>query len=141
MNETRFSYHRDPNLRASDADREATADRLRRHHTDGRIDSEEFQERLDRCYAAKTVGELDQLVDDLPRETQGRAGRRFYRGLWAIPLAPVLVAILVVSVGGWHHGGFGLLWLIPVFFLIRIGVWRRYRRWDMWHEHQHEHRV
>ena len=39
---------RNPNLRASDADRDATADRLRQHHTDGRIDQEEFQERLDR---------------------------------------------------------------------------------------------
>ena len=128
MNEHYFSYHRDPDLRASDTDREATADRLRRHHTDGRIDSEEFQERIDRCYSAKTIGELDELVSDLPRE--GRERRRFYRPLWAIPLAPVLVAILVVSVAGWHHGGFGLLWLIPTFFIVRMCLWRRFRRWE-----------
>jgi hypothetical protein len=130
MYERYFTYHRDPDLRASDADRDATADRLRRHHTEGRIDSEEFQERLDRCYQAKTIGELDQLVGDLPREHEGRHNRRLYWRLWPIPLVPVLAAVLVVSVAGWHHGGFGLLWLIPVFFLIRMCVWRRFRRWE-----------
>lgn len=137
MNEHYFSYHRDPNLRASDTDREATADRLRRHHTEGRIDSEEFQERIDRCYSAKTLGELDQLVADLPSESRGGAGRRVSWRLWPIPLVPVLCVILAVSVAGWHHGGFGVLWLIPVFFLLRMCVWRRVRRWEMWHEHEH----
>lgn len=137
MNEHYFSYHRDPNLRASDADREATADRLRRHHGEGRIDSEEFQERLDRCYAAKTVGELDQLVADLPREPVGRADRRFPWRLGPVPVVPLLVAILVVSAATWHHHGFGLLWLIPAFFLIRMCLWRRFRRWEMWREHEH----
>jgi hypothetical protein len=125
-----FTYHRDPDIRASDADRDATADRLRRHHTEGRIDPEEFQERLDRCYEAKTIGELDELVTDLPREHEGRSARRFYWRLWPIPLVPVLAAILVISVATWHHAGFGLLWLIPVFFLIRTFVCRRYRRWE-----------
>ena len=130
MYERYFTYHRDPELRASDADREATADRLRRHHTEGRIDSEEFQERIDRCYHAKTLGELDQLVADLPREPVKRSGSHFYSRLWPLPFVPLLIAILVVSVAGWHHDGFGLLWLIPVFFLIRMCVWRRYRRWE-----------
>ena len=130
MYERYFTYHRDPELRASDADREATADWLRRHHTEGRIDSEEFQERIDRCYQAKTVGELDQLVADLPRDPVKRPGRYFYSRLWPLPFVPVLIAILVVSVAGWHHDGFGLLWLIPVFFLIRICIWRGYRRWE-----------
>jgi hypothetical protein len=132
MNEHYFSYHRDPDLRASDADREATADRLRRHHTEGRIDSEEFQERIDRCYAAKTVGELDQLLDDLPRESRGRSRPLFSGWLRAIPFAPVVLAIVAISaLSGWHHhDGFGLLWLIPVFFLVRCCVWRRVRRWE-----------
>lgn len=135
MNEHNFSYRRDPDLRASDAEREATADQLRRHHTDGRIDSEEFQERIDRCYSAKTVGELDQLVDDLPRERRERIGRRLIGSrppLWAVPFVPIVLALLAISaLAGWHgHSGFGLLWLIPVFFVVRMCVWRRYRRWD-----------
>ena len=64
----------DPNLRAADADREATSERLRRHHAEGRLDAEEFQERVDRCYQAKTVGELEQLVTDLPPEPDAPRG-------------------------------------------------------------------
>jgi hypothetical protein len=132
MYERNFTYRRDPDIRASDADREATADQLRRHHTDGRIDSEEFQERIDRCYEAKTLGELDELVGDLPRETTERIGRRRYWRLWPVAFVPLLLAIVAISaLAGWHHhGGFGLFWLIPVFFLIRMCIWRRFRRWE-----------
>jgi hypothetical protein len=52
--------------RAADADREAVADRLRIAAGDGRIDLEELDERLGRAYAAKTYGELEVLVADLP---------------------------------------------------------------------------
>jgi hypothetical protein len=68
---------RDSNLRAGDHDRDAVADILREQHLAGRLATDEFQERLDRCYAAKTYGELDELVADLPREvytSQSRAG-------------------------------------------------------------------
>ncbi len=56
----------DPRLRASDADRDRAAEALREHHATGRLSMEEFQERLDRVYAAKTLGELDELMADLP---------------------------------------------------------------------------
>jgi hypothetical protein len=56
----------DPKLRASDADRERTAALLREHLAAGRLTAEEFQERLDAAYAAKTLGQLDELLADLP---------------------------------------------------------------------------
>lgn len=56
----------DPRIRASDADRDRTAALLREHHAAGRLDAEEFAERLDQAYAAKTLGELDELLADLP---------------------------------------------------------------------------
>ncbi len=56
----------DPNIRASDADRDRTASLLREHHAAGRLTSEEFSDRLDRAFAAKTVGEIDGLLSDLP---------------------------------------------------------------------------
>ncbi len=56
----------DPNIRASDDDRDRTAALLREHHAVGRLDPEEFNERLDKAFAAKTVGELDELLADLP---------------------------------------------------------------------------
>jgi hypothetical protein len=56
----------DPKIRASDADRDRTAALLREHHAAGRLTLDEFNERLDQAYAAKTVGELDALLADLP---------------------------------------------------------------------------
>jgi hypothetical protein len=56
----------DPRIRASDDDRDRTASLLREHHAAGRLDAEEFNERLDQTFAAKTVGELDGLLSDLP---------------------------------------------------------------------------
>jgi hypothetical protein len=56
----------DPKIRASDEDRDKTASLLREHHAVGRLTAEEFNERLDKAYEAKTVGELDALLADLP---------------------------------------------------------------------------
>jgi len=56
----------DPKIRASDEDRDRTAALLREHHAVGRLTPEEFAERLDKVYTAKTVGELDELMTDLP---------------------------------------------------------------------------
>jgi len=53
-------------MRASDRDRDRTADLLREHHAQGRLDPEEFAERLDKSFTAKTVDELDALTADLP---------------------------------------------------------------------------
>src|SRR3954467_5385390 len=54
-----------PALRASDADREAVAERLRVASVDGRIDSEELEQRLSEVYRAVWVGDLDRLVADV----------------------------------------------------------------------------
>jgi uncharacterized protein DUF4190/uncharacterized protein DUF1707 len=54
-----------PALRASDADREAVAERLRVASVDGRIDAEELEERLSAVYAARWVADLDRLVADV----------------------------------------------------------------------------
>lgn len=52
--------------RASDRDRDRTAELLSEHHAAGRLDPDEFAERLDKVYQARTLGELDELVADLP---------------------------------------------------------------------------
>lgn len=56
----------DADLRASDADRDRIADILRDALAEGRLDASEHSERLDGVYAAKTLGELEPLVRDLP---------------------------------------------------------------------------
>ncbi|NLU66608.1 DUF1707 and DUF2154 domain-containing protein [Streptomyces sp. HNM0574] len=53
-------------VRASDADRDRVADILREALAEGRLDAAEHSERLDTVYAAKTVGELEPVVRDLP---------------------------------------------------------------------------
>jgi hypothetical protein len=113
---------RDRSLRAGDGDREAFAAILREQHLDGRLDSDEFQERLDACMAAKTYADLDRLVTDLPGgepPAARTAGHRWHP--WPFPLLPlVLIAAIVAGTG--HH----LWFLIPLvaFFVIRPLVWR-----------------
>ncbi|WP_079152406.1 DUF1707 SHOCT-like domain-containing protein [Streptomyces sp. RTd22] len=53
-------------MRASDAEREHIAEVLRDAVAEGRLDMEEFGERLDAAYAARTHAELEPLIRDLP---------------------------------------------------------------------------
>ena len=130
MPNTYTSQPRDRGLRAGDRDRDAVADVLREQHVAGRLDGDEFQQRLDRCYAAKTYRELDELVADLPRQ-QPAAGpvRRPWRwpAIALLPLLPLLIAVIAVS-----HGH--LLWLaIPLFLFVgRPLVWRSAGRRPGW---------
>lgn len=122
---------RNPNLRAADADRERVAERLRTSHTEGRLDLAEFQQRVERCYEAKTVGELEQLVTDLPRHDEpdeGRSLRRFLPPrLGLAPLAAILIALIVISAAIGHHGFW--LWIPLLFVFWRMSSWRRRRSW------------
>ncbi len=129
----------DRRMRASDADRDATANVLRRHYTEGRLDAQEYDERIERCYAAKTLAELDELFGDLPRvETRepepGRV-RHAYRPPWRLAVvAPVVIALVVISALTGAH----LFWLAwPLFFVLGpFGIFGRWRRTgqDRWRE-------
>jgi hypothetical protein len=52
--------------RASDAQRETVAVRLKKGCVEGRITFEELEQRLERAMGARTVGELAEVVHDLP---------------------------------------------------------------------------
>ena len=52
-------------LRASDADREAAVERLRVAGVEGRLDSEELEQRIESAYAARWCSELDALTLDV----------------------------------------------------------------------------
>ncbi len=54
-------------LRASDTDRERAAARLKVALDEGRLDLTEYDERLQRAYAARTYSDLDALFVDLPQ--------------------------------------------------------------------------
>lgn len=55
-----------PSMLASHADRERAVDVLRAGYGEGRLEHAEFEKRVGRAYAARTVGELALLVADLP---------------------------------------------------------------------------
>lgn len=69
-------------LRASDEDRESVVALLGSHHQAGRLDLDEFQERVSTAYQSQTVGQLSPLLSDLPRlasptdEERGTGARR-----------------------------------------------------------------
>lgn len=60
-----------PELRASDADRERVAGILRDALAEGRLAMDEFEERLEEAYRAKTYGQLEPLTRDLPAAGAG----------------------------------------------------------------------
>ena len=53
-------------LRASDADRDAVAEQLRHAAVEGRLEPDELEERLHSALRARTYGDLQQLLNDLP---------------------------------------------------------------------------
>ena len=55
-----------PGLRLSDAEREAAVSALGEHYAAGRLTREEYDERSDRAYAARTAAEVVPLFTDLP---------------------------------------------------------------------------
>ncbi|MFF7811896.1 DUF1707 domain-containing protein [Streptomyces sp. NPDC007945] len=63
-------------LRASDADRDRVADILAEALAQGRLDAEEHADRVEAVYRAKTVGELEPIVRDLPAADGGPSGAR-----------------------------------------------------------------
>jgi Domain of unknown function (DUF1707)/Cell wall-active antibiotics response 4TMS YvqF len=72
-------------VRIADADRERTVAVLGEHHAVGRLTYEEFVERMDRAYEARTRADLDELTSDLPAQpTAAPAARRKRR--WVVSI-------------------------------------------------------
>lgn len=88
-------------LRASDADRDAVVERLRTAAAEGRLETDELDERLDVALRSRTYGELDGLLTDLP-SAPAPWQRRQVRVVPAVQSAlavamPILVTVLVVA--------------------------------------------
>ena len=131
------SGHTDPapGLRASDADRERVAAALRRHHLDGRLDTDELQDRLGRCYAARTAGELAALTADLPGDERPRAPRPVggpppRAAIGAVVLAVILTFATVGAIAHGHPGPLPLLIVLVVLFRFGRGPRGRRTAWS-----------
>jgi hypothetical protein len=128
-----------PQMKASDADRDAVVSALSENYQAGRLTSEELEERTGRALSARTFGELQSLTADLPGPVQpdpqpgpvpampGETAR-YGRSVRRLPLViAVLVVIAVARVGlslGTGHSGVWLL--IPIALVaLRLGMLRR----------------
>jgi TM2 domain-containing membrane protein YozV len=54
-------------MRIGNEEREQAVKALGDHFSQGRLEPDEFEERMTAAYAARTVDDLDRLFDDLPR--------------------------------------------------------------------------
>jgi hypothetical protein len=117
-------------LRASDADRDAVLSELSEHFQAGRLTAEEFDERAGQALAARTYGELRNLLRDLPAAHPGPAASpERPPGRPALLPVAVLAGIgiaVALSVGVAFHV-WGLWWLVFLVWFVarRAGASRR----------------
>ncbi|MFW6205475.1 MAG: DUF1707 SHOCT-like domain-containing protein, partial [Actinomycetota bacterium] len=114
--------------RASDADRETVAGDLRDAFSEGRLDYEEYESRLDKLWQAKTYGELDRLTADLPQPLERRKAAaeqerrrkevQDYLGEWKSWLGVAVVLIALWGITSLSSGELNDFW--PVW---PLGIW------------------
>jgi Domain of unknown function (DUF1707) len=140
---------RHSSLRASDADRDAVAERLRQAAVEGRLDADELEQRLHRALRAKTYGDLNRLLGDLPakpvkwerprRGVAPAAGFALAMVLKTFVALVVLGAVLVVAAATFAW------WLIGLIVVLAIRSsshgCRTHRRHASWHRPPHVRRV
>jgi hypothetical protein len=124
MNAVQDRY-RSPQIKASDADRDATVAALSEHFQAGRLTTEELEERTGQALTARTLGQLDELTADLPAPqpaappVSDAARRPGYLVLMPLVVPVAVLAILAVVLAastGVHT--WGVWWVIPVALLI-----------------------
>jgi hypothetical protein len=107
-----------PELRVADEDRDRAVERLRTAGAEGRLDSDELEERISRALTARTQGELDDLVKDLPRPHV--PARRPDRGRALRERTAAFLTPNVVCIAIWAATGTGSFW--PGWVLLGTGI-------------------
>jgi hypothetical protein len=120
-------------LRVSDADRAATAERLRIAVDEGRLDITEYDTRLRSAYAAVTYGELEPITADLPavpesqqpttkepaaKEPSAPAERSKWRNEWREWFGGAIIMIAIWGTTSFVGGSPTAFW--PA---IPLGIW------------------
>jgi DUF1707 SHOCT-like domain len=124
-------------MRAADADRQAVAEKLKVALDEGRLDLHEYDDRLQRAYAAKTYGELNPLLADLPGqvpvvpvvagfEPPAHPTVDWLREMWSswIPVLMITTAIWAVgSLGAGHVESYWPVWVVgPWAAVLMVGT-------------------
>ena len=126
----------DPRIRASDADRDRATALLREHHAAGRLTAEEFDERMNAALDAKTLGEIDELLADLPVIDLYRLPDESLRRPAGLPhqslvprdprpseQSPVRIPPGAVAIGAWAAVTGTLIAIWAVTAVVGIGTW------------------
>jgi hypothetical protein len=122
-----MSPQRRDELRAADVDRTFVANLLKQAVDEGRLSLHEYDDRLRQTYEARTYGELDKVIGDLPRPPRGSqlaqpgsfasqpvaapssgGGVRWVSQVWyawflAVGINTVIWLIVVASTGHWIY--------------------------------------
>ncbi len=150
----------DDRIRISDADRDRVTARLRDHFAEGRLTSDELDERVTVALNAKTFGDLRHVMADLPEPVAAAARPQSpprAAPQWALRRRPrilplmllALIAALVLPGGGWLFFAFVkvvlLFWLVAFLAGTLVAGWfrRRVRRgrgsgWSGWAAYPHD---
>jgi hypothetical protein len=127
-----------PDMRVSDEQRDRVAQEIREHFAAGRLTDEELSDRVQAAYGARTEGELNAVLADLPKLPATRAQqkaeiaqrrhelqRRLLQEAGGGAALFVLCSVIWLSSGA--HGQFWPMWvaLVVLIPLLRNG-WRLY---------------
>lgn len=110
---------REPDERLSTADRDRAIDQLRHHAGDGRIDLDEFGERVTTVLAARTTGELAPVLAGLPHVVTPAEQRRRRRQSVAAVTTPYLAVMALLALI-WAVTGAGYFW--PIWPMLGWGI-------------------
>jgi hypothetical protein len=122
-------------MRASDEDRERLVDEPNEHTVDGRLSTEDLEQRVQAAYAAQTKGELEALRRDLPVTPRQAAlshrARRAHLTRRMIQEMGGTVALFVVCSAIWvAAGATGAFW--PVWILVVVAITAGRSAWALY---------
>jgi hypothetical protein len=115
-------------MRVGDAERDEAARALGDHFASGRLDREEYDERLELAFAARTGNDLTALFRDLPQPRGAGSPARVHsaRRGHRIPFLPVLLILIGLAIV--FHSSW-IVWIgLGAMLLVKKFQWERRHR-------------
>ncbi|HEX4820829.1 MAG TPA: DUF1707 domain-containing protein [Acidimicrobiales bacterium] len=108
-------------IRVSDVERERVVELLKSHLAEGRLSLDEFSDRSAEAYAAKTVGDLQLVLRELPKDPKEvAASERAARRAWRRNAIVGFASPNAICIGVWALSGGGYFW--PAWVLLGTGA-------------------
>jgi phage shock protein PspC (stress-responsive transcriptional regulator) len=125
-------------MRVGDTERTQVSDQLSKHYSAGRLDDEEFNERMGRAVGAKTRADLSGLLADLPPlvPAPGSVPQHRHRFGFGSFLMLCLTVLLVGSIASalWWTPGPHIGWIAIAVLAFLVLRWERHRHWHRVHQ-------